>query len=224
MLCAQRCGTLRGVEHPCYKCGAAVEDGTAFCAQCNAPQIRVGFGESDLAPNASEFAGRRIPPSTTAIQWSQALPAAALAGVIAALLMFIPLGAFGLGMMTGGILAVLFYRRRNPAAELTPGMGARLGAASGALGFGVFAIFTAIEVLVFHSGGQLRAALLEAIQQSAARSAEPQAQQALEYLKSPAGLALMMGLGLVIMFVVFLILSSLGGALGAVLRRRKNRL
>jgi len=212
------------VEHPCYKCGAAVEDGTAFCPQCNAPQIRVGFGESDVAPNASELTGRRIPPNTTAIQWSQALPAAALAGVIAALLMFIPLGAFGLGMLTGGILAVLFYRRRNPAAELTPGMGARLGAASGALGFGVFAIFTAIEVLVFHSGGQLRTALLEAIQQSAARSSEPQAQQALEYLKSPAGLALMMGLGLVLMFVIFLILSSLGGALGAVLLRRKNRL
>lgn len=216
--------TLALVEHPCYKCGAAVEDGIAFCPQCNAPQIRVGFGESDTELNApAELPGRGFPEGRAAIQWSQALPAAALAGVIAALLMFIPLGAFGLGMITGGILAVLFYHRRNPAATVTPGMGARLGAVSGTLGFAVFAIFTAIEVLVFHSGGQLRAALLEAIQQSAARSTEPQAQQVLEYLKSPPGLALMMGLGLVVMFVVFLILSSLGGALGAALLRRKSR-
>jgi len=32
-----------------------------------------------------------------------------------------------------------------------------------------------------------------------------------------------MGVGLMVMFVVFLIFSSLGGALGAVLLRRKNR-
>ncbi|HXZ41243.1 MAG TPA: zinc ribbon domain-containing protein [Terriglobales bacterium] len=212
------------MEHACDKCGAAVEDGVPFCQQCNAPQIRVG---ESLAP------GVNIPgfptqaetyASTSAIQWSQALPSAALAGLIAAVLMFIPLGAFGLGMIAAGVLAVLFYRRRNPVGNLSPGMGARLGAVGGTLGFGIFAIFTAIEVLVFHSGGQLRAALLEAIQQSAARTSDPQAQQILDYLKSPPGLALVMGLGLAVMFVVFLIFSSLGGALAAALLRRKHRL
>jgi hypothetical protein len=212
------------VEHPCHKCGAAVEDGTAFCPQCNAPQIRVGPGETDAEVRSlAESLSHPLPGGRAALEWSQALPAAGFAGVIAALLMFIPLGAFGLGMTAGGILAVLFYRRRIPAAQITPAMGARLGAVSGALGFAVFAIFTAVAVLVFHSGGQLRAELLEAIQQSAARSSEPQAQQVLEYLKSPPGLALMMGLGLALMFLIFLILSSLGGALGAVLLRRKDR-
>jgi hypothetical protein len=212
------------VEHPCYKCGAAVEDGTAFCPQCNAPQIRVGFGEAE--PEAvlpADLVGRIAAGGKPSIQWSQALPASALAAVIAALLMFIPLGAFGLGMAAGGILSVLFYRRRNPGADVTPGMGARMGFLTGTLGFGIFAVFTAMEVLVFHSGGQLRAALLEAIQQSAARSSEPQAQQLLEYLKSPPGLALMMGLGLFFMLLVFLILSSLGGAAAAALLRRRNR-
>jgi hypothetical protein len=201
-----------------------VEDGIAFCPQCGAPQIRVG-GDQALAPAeiSRELPGPSAYAGTTAIVWSQALPSAALAGLVAALLMFIPLGAFGLGMIAAGVLAVLFYRRRDPSSNLTAGMGARLGALSGTLGFAIFAIFTAMEVLVFHSGGELRSALLQAIQQSAARSSDPQAQQIVEYLKSPPGLALVMGLGLVVMFVVFLAFSTLGGALGAALMRRKGQ-
>jgi hypothetical protein len=146
-----------------------------------------------------------------------------LAGLIAAGLMFIPLGAFGLGMMSAGVLAVLFYRRRSPGSTLSPGIGARLGLVSGVLGFAIFAVFTAVEMLLFHSGGQLRTALLEAVQQSALRTSDPQAQQFLSYLKSPPGLALVMVLGLVVMFLAFLIFSSLGGALAAALQRRKER-
>jgi hypothetical protein len=178
---------------------------------------------TEAAP--SVFVGQAVSyASATAIQWSQALPAAALAGLIAAALMFIPLGAFGLGMIAAGVLAVLFYRRRHAFGLLTAGVGARLGAVSGIFGFAMFAVFTAIEVLVFHSGGQLRAALLEAVQQSASRTSDPQAQQILDYLKSPPGLALVMGIGLAVTFVAFLILSSLGGALAAVLLRRKEKL
>ncbi|MFZ0803414.1 MAG: hypothetical protein WBQ09_12335 [Terriglobales bacterium] len=211
------------MEHPCYKCGVTVEEGIAFCPQCNAPQIRVGGGSAEAA-SAAELSGDSFPsPGGTAIQWSEALPSAGLAGLIAAFLMFIPLGAFGLGMIAAGVLSVVFYRRRKPASSLTPAMGARLGAVSGALGFGIFAVFSAVGTLVFHSGGQLRAALLEAVEQSAARSSDPQAQQVIEYLKTPPGLALMMGLGLGFVLVAFLILSSLGGAVGAAMMRRKDQ-
>ena len=137
--------------------------------------------------------------------------------------MFVPLAAFGLGMIAGGMFSVVFYRRRDPGVRLTSGAGAKLGALSGALGYCIFAIFTAVEVLVFHTGGELRAAMLQAVQQSAARSADPQAQQAVEYLKSPPGLALLMGFSLALMLVAFLIFSSLGGALAAALFRRRDR-
>jgi len=126
-------------------------------------------------------------------------------------------------MAAAGVLSVLLYRRRIPSANLTPAMGARLGAASGALGFGIFAVLAALQMLVFRSGGQIRAALLEAIQQSAARSTDPQAQQAVEFLKSPQGFAVIMVVTLIVVFVVFVVLSSLGGALGAVLLRAKRR-
>ena len=217
------------MEHSCYRCGAAVDEGITFCPQCNAPQIRVIAGEAITSPAIDSDLDVKTPgfhangPQVSALQWPYALPAAALAGLIAAVMMLIPVGAFGLGMLASGALAVMFYRRRNPVASVTPGMGARLGALSGALGFGIFAIFTAIGMLIFRSGGQLRDALLQAIQQSAARSSDPQAQQMLEYLKTPQGLALMMGLGLIVMGLAFLIFSSLGGALTAALLRRKDR-
>jgi len=163
------------------------------------------------------------PVVSAGIQWSQALPAAGLAGLIAAVLMLIPLGAFGLGMISAGVLAVLFYRRRHPGGTLSAGMGARLGVVSGVLGFGIFAVFTAIEMLVFHNGGELRAVLLAAIEQSASRTSDPQAQQYLTYFKSPPGLALIMALGLAATFFLFLIFSSLGGTLAATLLRRREK-
>ncbi len=200
-----------------------VEDGTPFCRSCGAPQIRVaGYGLDDAAP-LSYMGQAASPVSPSAIQWSQALPSAALAGLIGALLMFVPLGALGLGMIAAGVLGVLFYRRRRFVGHLSAGAGARLGALSGMFGFGIFAVFTSIEALVFHSGGQLRAALLQAVEQSAARTSDPQAQQVLEYLKSPPGLALVMAMGLAVMLIFFLLLSSAGGAVTAALLRRRER-
>jgi len=213
------------VERLCYKCGASVEEGTAFCPQCSAPQIRVGglaVEPTTAQPDVSQGQPATISDSPR-IEWAQAVPAAALAGLAAAFLMFIPLGAFGLGMVAAGVLAVLFYRRRNPGGRLTPGMGARLGAVSGVFGFGMCAVLMAIDVAVFHGGETLREAMLQAIQQSAARSSDPQVQQMLDYFKSPAGMVLMLVATLAIAFVAFLVFSSLGGAIGAVMLRRKDQ-
>jgi hypothetical protein len=158
-----------------------------------------------------------------AIEWRHGFPASALAGFVAATLMLVPLGGFGLGMIVAGALAVLLYRRRAASFDVTAGAGAKLGVASGAIGFAFFAIFTAIEVLVFHSGNEINAAMRQAVNQAAARSSDPQAQQALQYLKTPQGLALVMALGLAAIFCIFLIFSSIGGVIGAALLRSKGR-
>lgn len=212
------------MEHPCSQCNTPVEDGTAFCPHCSAAQIRVASEDVRQSGEPPEVLAQPGPVESAGIQWSQALPSAALAGLIAAGFMFILVKTGVLWMIAAGILAVVLYRRRNPGGTLSPGMGARLGAVSGVLGFGIFAVFTAIEILVFHSGGQLRAALLDAIEQSALRASDPQAQQYVTYFKSPPGLALFMALMLVVMFFIFLILASLGGSLAASLLRRRERL
>jgi hypothetical protein len=207
-----------------------VEDGVAFCRHCNAPQIRVSGASAPAETAVALEALENQPapygdtPQIAGLAWPQALPSASQAGLIAAMLMIIPLGAsFGLGMLAAGFLSVLFYRRRVFHVNLTSGLGARLGALSGLFGFGIFATLTALETAIFHSGGELRAALMQAVEQAASRNPDPQAQQLLGYLKTPQGLVLVMILGLVVMFFLFLILSSLGGVLGAVTLRSKER-
>jgi hypothetical protein len=215
------------VEHPCYKCGASVEDGTPFCPRCNAPQIRVA-GPEPLAPAgatpevAIEQYTSHAPPLTSALEWPQALPSAGIALLAAIFLIFLGMPA-GLGMLAAGFLSVVLYRRRCPAAHLTAGMGARLGALTGGLGFAALAAILALWT-TFRSGKQIHDALLNYIQQYAARSSDPHMPQVLELFNTPAGFTFIMILTLIMTLLAFLIFSSLGGALGAFLLHRKERL
>jgi ABC-type transport system involved in cytochrome bd biosynthesis fused ATPase/permease subunit len=208
-----------------------VEQGTAFCPQCNAPQIRVAVAET--VPPSGTISESSIPPLPayfgaslgTRIEWSQAWPATALAGLIAALLMITPFAGLGLGMLIGGSLSVVFYRRRVPAARVTPGMGARLGMVTGVLGSGLLAIVLAIRTLLLHRWDSVRQDLIAGVEQAAARNPDPQTHQVVEFLKSPQGVVLLLSMAMITTLVVFVIFSGLGGALGAaLLRRRKEHL
>jgi hypothetical protein len=105
---------------------------------------------------------------------------------------------------------------------MTRGMGAKLGALAGALGFAVYIVLIAAQVATFRMGGQIRQALLDAVDKAAARSADPQAAAAAAQLKSPEGLAFMMGAFLVIMLLLFLVGASVGGAMGVSLLRKRR--
>ena len=205
-----------------------MEQGTAFCPQCRAPQIRVAVPETvtpsgiTYDPAVSSLPAYFGAPLTTRIEWSQALPATALAGLITAVLMMTPLAYFGFGMLIGGGLSVVFYRRRIPVANVTPGMGARLGMVSGILGGGIFAALLSIGTMLFHAWDSVRAKLIEVVEQTAARNPDPQAQQALEFFKSPEGIVLLLTTALIGALIAFVIFSGLGGALGAALLRRKE--
>jgi hypothetical protein len=206
----------------------------AFCPHCNAPQIRVAVAEpgpsagtpdlgtpdrDDLRAilSAGSAAGSRI-------QWPRALPAAALAGLIAAAITIMPVNTFGLGLLIGGVLSVAFYRRLNFPADVTPGMGARLGMVSGVLGFGLSALVLTIGSLTYHLQDKLRSRMIEELQQAAARSSDPQAQQVVEFVQTPQGFAIFLSLVVFVTFVSFVLFSGLGGAVGAALLRRKPRL
>ena len=217
------------MEHSRHQCGAPVESGRPFCRECRAPQIR--FASPDAAP-APDLVGAVLPPRVPlsdgngpgALQWPQAWQAAFLGGLLSAVMMVFPFGLLGLGIVAGGALSVVVYRRHVPGPPLRVGSGAWLGAVSGFLGFLVFAVFFTLAVLLFHAWPTIRGLLIQAINQSIAKTAaDPQVRQAAEQLKTPEGLAVMLVLSMLIMLAFFAFFSALGGALGAnIVRKNTN--
>lgn len=213
------------MEHPCHRCDAPVEDGTLFCAKCGAPQVRVA--ENDASPQPpTELEQPDVPAglrkaSATAgpvVRWSTALWTAAAAGLITAVLI-IPLFGLGLGMLSGGFLSVVFYRRETSGASVTSGVAARLGALSAVVELCLVGVFICLRVWLFHSGGQLRAAFMSALERGA-RFADPEAAPHLiEAMASPAGLTVFT----LVLLIGLLACASLGGVIGTLLQRRKDR-
>jgi hypothetical protein len=151
------------------------------------------------------------------------VPAAALAGFFLAIAWVIPFLGFLLWLVVGGVLGIAMYRRRVPPATLTPGLGARIGAVTGLFGFGVFAVLFGLELLVSRGSGRFRQMLQQIVEQAASRNADPRAQQAIQQMLTPAGLALLVTIVLVVFLAAFLALSSIGGALGAWLLGKSGR-
>jgi hypothetical protein len=141
---------------------------------------------------------------------------------VAGILIIIPLKSGGLGMLVAGFLSTFFYRLRNRFADLTPGIGARLGALSGALGFGFLMLMLAIVVSTL--GEKFHQMAVQFIQQYFSGNTDPEMQKVLELYKTPRTFWWMMGLGSLMSFIVSLILSAIGGAVGAALLRVKERL
>jgi len=213
------------VEHPCYKCGANVEDGTPFCPRCAAPQIRVAGPEPTPpaipAPEVAIDQYASHAPLPSAFEWSQALLSAGIALLVAIVIMGLSRST-ALGMVAAGFLSVMLYRRRCPLANVTAGMGARIGALTGLLGFGFVAATLAVWTGL-RSGKEIHDTFLNLFQQSAGPTSDPRVQQVLEMFNTSEGFTLIIVLSLIMTLVAFLIFSSLGGTIAAFLLHRKER-
>jgi hypothetical protein len=222
------------MDHPCHKCGHSIEDGKAFCSQCGAPQIRVTTPETSSAPIASQgavpaamnetetgFSGIPIGPQDA--PQSYALRPCALAAAVAVVLMFLGLSPL-VAPLVAGFLATTFSQRHSLGIAIRPLMGARLGAFSGLLLFGITTIFETLAVVLLHKGAEIRAAILDKAQQAAARYPGPEVEPFLQFVKSPDGFALMMVASVIFGLVAALILGGLGGAIGVAFVRRRDRL
>jgi hypothetical protein len=220
------------MDHPCYKCAQVVEDGVPFCAHCGAPQIRVAIpdlslgtitsgGEAVAQGNPALPGSASVPLPYLPTRWAATLQPCALAALISVLLIALGLNPF-VAMLGAGILAVTFSRRRNPEMVVKAGTGARLGAISGLFCFAMSATVEAV-VVVFHKGSEIRNAMLQVIQQAATKSSDPQVAAALEYFKSPPGMAVLLLFALVSAFFAAIILGSVGGALAGSFLGRHNR-
>jgi hypothetical protein len=216
------------VEHPCDKCGVKVEDGTAFCPQCGLPQIRVVSGASTQPTTESSEIDADVhagypPLGATLFRWPQAFPPAGFALLSAALLIFLLGAPPGLAMLAAGFLSVLLYRRRYPLAGISLGLGIRIGALTGFLGFVLLAVILGIAAS-FRSAQEVHSIVLKYVQEYASRTGDPRMQEVLALFNTSGGFALLIVLSLFLTCIAFLFFSGLGGALGAALLRRKGPL
>ena len=217
------CASFTLVDHPCEKCGVAVEDGRPFCPHCRAPQIHVQIaipeGETTAALNEAA-AGLPVPAHLADFGGSAALHpaisdrnvavrAALKAGLFGILIGMIPV----LGLVLTGSLAVYFYRREKGFAPPI-GLGAQLGGAAGVVVFAVNALFT-IPIIVFHAQQQCIDRLTEAAGKFGINTSTPQFQEGIRGLFTVSGLATS--------FVIALLLASAGGALAAAIFRPSSR-
>ena len=230
------------MEHLCYKCATSIDETLPFCPHCGAPQIHVASPEEDAsqapAPFSDDAGPRLVTPSTwpsgasaniqqtSAIQWELAWKGALLCGLGAAVLTAMPVLGLGccLWLLGAGALAVWLYQRRVPGSVVTPGMGMRIGAVSGAIGYVATTIWS---VFRFASNSQeFRTALQEQMEKSLAANPDPRAQEIMRQfmgnLNTPQGLATFFVLVMAIMAVVFVIFSAAGGALGASMFARRR--
>ena len=108
--------------------------------------------------------------------------------------------------------------------------GARVGAICGFFCFGITAILGALRVTILHEGaqvwaevGQIRADVLKSLQQRAGSYSAQQLQASLDFVRSPTGLVVML-VGLAIFtLILFILMGMLGGAVGGVGMRRRDR-
>ncbi len=214
------------MDHSCPSCGLAVADGTPFCPGCRAPQIRFVPPEPVEAPALAGMATQDALPAPTALIWQPALHAAFVGGAFSALVMNFLGGLLGLGVIGGGIIAVYVYRRKVPGAVLGLGSGSLMGALSGFLGFLLFCMLATVEILLSHTQNELRRRAFESMDK-VVQNADPQLQQQFQELvqqfKTPEGFVIFMVFTCVLVCVMFVFFSTLGGAIGANITRRNPK-
>jgi hypothetical protein len=220
------CASFKDVEHPCQQCGTTVEDGRPFCPQCRAPQIHVQVAapdaeiatgvnpaQDDLSPEIPVETKLASSPTRQAEFGSTmdrrvAVHAALKAGVLGVFIGMIPF----LGIVLTGALAVFFYRRES-GFILPAALGSRLGGAAGMVVFAVNALFI-ILIIAVHAQQKCIDAFTTMAQRFGANTADPNFQAGIRNLFTTSGLA--------ISFFVALVFASIGGALAALLLRRRN--
>ncbi len=127
-------------------------------------------------------------------------------------------------MFLAGALTVSMYQRRVPGTLIRPGMGMRIGALAGVFAFLVTAIMS--TVLFSTEGDELRKLMQDQMRASMAKAPDPRSaevmQQFINKMGTPAGLATVFLWVLVVIAVVFILFSAVGGALGATYASRKQ--
>lgn len=221
------------MEHPCHRCNSPVEDGVPFCPKCGAPQIRVSSEtlEANASGETPPSAGQEQPSYPLSegwnavdprrVNWKIARPVAIMAGLVAGVLVLVPLLSFlfFVWIFGAGWFATASYRKRI-AMPLTAGIGAKIGLLSGFFAFLVPALFYVAAWVL--QPGAMRDQLKQAMERSA-QSTDPATREVAAKMTSPEALPVLLVVGLMVMLGFILVISAGGGAAAAAMTRKDTR-
>jgi ABC-type multidrug transport system permease subunit len=123
-----------------------------------------------------------------------------------------------------GLLAVQLYYREGPGQKISPGAGAGIGLLTGLIGFMIFSVPALPFVLwhlVLHPDPELMQQFRTQMEATVRSNPNPQAQQIMQSLLTPGGMAFICIVAFLFLLIFTLLLSAIGGAIGATLSRRR---
>jgi hypothetical protein len=168
-----------------------------------------------------QFPPPPLPPRRPGLRLSSARKAALWAGLIAGVGAAVPFAPFIiLCMVAAGGMSIAFYMRSEPNDEVRTSSGLKMGALAGLFGFSMYAIVASLSLLSVQTRTAFRSDMATALKEAAARSADPSRaadmiRPFVDRLNTPGGLATMFLMMLFFLLVFFVLLSGVGGAIGA---------
>jgi hypothetical protein len=221
----------------CHRCGGDLPAGDGvlpFCPHCGSPQIYLQDYEQQTGAPDADTTGATPPPRPRQVEWKTAIRCALLVAAIAALLSLVSARVEMLSpvswlwTVSGSLITLALYQRRRPLAWMDAGVGARIGVVVGLALVTCFAVVMAVGGLVarygLHSMAGFDAQLTEQLraQIEKAAAANPESPDVLRYFYSPEFRAGLMLAGFAMVSGFLLVLSTLGGAVGGLLRMRRK--
>ena len=221
----------------CHSCGGELLSGegvSPFCPHCGSPQIYLQDHEELVNGAEVDTTGAVPPPRPQTVEWKTAIRCAALVAAIAAVLTLVSQQVQVLSLLSllwtisGSMITLALYQKRRPLAWMDAGVGARIGLVVGLALVAFFGVALAVGGLVarysLHSMAGFDAQMTQMLHDqldkaSAAAAQPPEVLRFMNSLEFRAGMILC-GFGMVSGFL--LMLSTVGGALGGLMRTRRN--
>lgn len=217
----------------CHRCEGELpseEGSSSFCPHCGAPQIYLPESTETDPSIADSSTGVLPPPPPQKIDWKTAILCAILVAFIAAVFSVAStkLAAFSfinwLWTVSASVIALGLYQRRRPQALMDASVGAKIGVLVGLTLIASIGISMSIAGLVarfgLHNMATFDAELLAQINKAAA--ANPQPADLTRYIYSPEFKAGIMLAGFSMLAGLVVLMSTVGGAVGGLLRTRRN--
>ena len=236
------------MQETCHRCGGELAAGSGespFCPHCGAPQLFLALenqsaetgGEAGAGGVVGEMQGAAStgalpPPRPSQVEWKTAIRCALAVAAVGALL---SLGAMRVSLLTtlslmwimsASLITLGLYQRRRPGAWMDVRVGARIGVVVGvclALGLGTaMAGQGLVERYALHAMGGFDADMAAKTAEAIRNSRTPVPPEMLGFLGSQEFRAGMMLACFAFLSACLLVLSTVFGAFGGLMRMRRG--